>query len=132
MATTLPVLIISSQAQTRDRIAAVVRGCGLMPVFSPTLADARSILHESRPAAVFCADDLPDGELREALPILKADAQVPVIALSHLAEWSCCLDAFSAGAFDYIACPPNPKETERVLRLALDFQRQPYIRHTAA
>jgi DNA-binding NtrC family response regulator len=47
-----------------------------------------------------------------------------VIALSHLAEWDACVDAFSAGAFDYIACPPNPNETERVLRSALGHLRE--------
>jgi two-component system response regulator MtrA len=132
MATSLPVLIVSSQALTRDRIAAVVRNSGLLPVFSPTLADARAILQQSRPAIIFCADDLPDSELRHALAALKADTGVPIIAVSHLAEWTCCLEAFSAGAFDYIACPPNPRETERILRLALDFHHRSYTRHTAA
>jgi DNA-binding NtrC family response regulator len=43
----------------------------------------------------------------------------PVIVLSHLADWDAYMRALSAGAFDYIACPPDPVETERILRLAL-------------
>jgi hypothetical protein len=33
--------------------------------------------------------------------------------------------ALSAGAFDYIACPPEPVESERILRLALRCNPQP-------
>ena len=54
-----------------------------------------------------------------------------MIALSHLWEWDSCVEAISAGAFDYIACPPDSKETERVLRLALEHL-EPYARHSAA
>jgi DNA-binding NtrC family response regulator len=132
MASALPVLIVSSQACHRDRVAEVVRGCGLRPVYSPTLADARSILAETHPAVIFCGDDLPDSDLRNSLAALTAEARVPVIALSRLAEWTSCVEAFSAGAFDYVACPPDPKETARVLHLALDHCREPYARHSAA
>jgi len=132
MASALPVLIISSQPSHRDRIAEVVRRCGLRPVFSPTLADARSILAETHPALIFCGDDLPDSDLRHSLAILTAQAQIPVIALSHLGEWDWCVEAISAGAFDYIACPPDPRETERIVRLALDYGREPYAKHSAA
>ena len=42
-----------------------------------------------------------------------------MIVLSHLADWDAYMTALSAGAFDYIACPPERVETERILRLAL-------------
>jgi len=131
MANALPVLIVSSQAAHRDAVAEVVRRCSLRPVFSPTLADARSILAQTHPAIIFCGDDLPDSDLRNSLEALKA-ARVPIIALSHLDEWSSCVDAISVGAFDYIACPPDPRETERVLRLAVEFSQGLYARHSAA
>ena len=132
MATALPVLIVSSQASHRDRVAEVVRKCRLRPVFSPSLADALSILTEMRPSMVFCGDDLEDSDLRASLRTLTAAAGAPVIVLSHLAEWDSCVDAMSAGAFDYIACPPDPRETERVLRLALEHGRGLRARHSAA
>ena len=133
MASALPVLIVSSQASRRDAVAAVVRRCRLLPVFSPTLTDAGAILTQTHPAIIFCADDLPDSDLRHSLEALATTAAgVPVIALSHLAEWTSCVDAFSAGAFDYIACPPDPRETERVLRLALDQCRKPHADRSAA
>ena len=132
MASALPVLIVSSQASHRDTVAEVVRRCKLRPVFSPSLADARSILTDTHPAIIFCADDLSDSDLRNSLQALATTARVPVIALSRLAEWASCVEAISAGAFDYIACPPDPRETERVLRLALDHCRESYARHSAA
>jgi DNA-binding NtrC family response regulator len=131
MASALPVLIVSSQASHRDKIAGVVRKCGLRPVFAPSLADALSILTETHASVILCGDDLPDGNLRASLQALTTATEVPVIALSHLAEWGSCVDAFSAGAFDYIACPPDPNETERVLRLALNHLRG-YSAHSAA
>jgi len=131
MANPLSVLIVSSQAAYRDAVAEVVRKCGLRPVFSPTLADAQSILEQKRPAIIFCGDDLPDSGLCNSLQTFKA-AGVPIIALSHLAEWVQCVDAISAGAFDYIACPPDVRETERVLRLAVEFSQGLYARHSAA
>jgi DNA-binding NtrC family response regulator len=132
MANALPVLIVSSQATDRDRVAEIVRRCGLRPVFSPSLSDARCILTETHPAIIFCGENLPDSDLRDSLAILTADAGVPVIALSSLAEWTSCLEAFSAGAFDYIACPPDPRETERIVRLALDYGPGPHAKRSAA
>jgi DNA-binding NtrC family response regulator len=49
-----------------------------------------------------------------------ATGGIPVIVLSHLADWDAYMTALSAGAFDYIACPPERIETERILRHALN------------
>jgi DNA-binding NtrC family response regulator len=132
MTDVLPVLIVTSQASHRNQIAEVVRKCALRPVFAMTLADARSILSELRPAAVFCGDELPDSDLLSSIHVLRSAARAPVIAVSHLAEWDSCVEAFSAGAFDYIACPPDPREAERVLRLAIEHGHAPYVHRTAA
>lgn len=132
MTDVLPVLIITSQPSYRNQIAEVARKCALRPVFAMTLADARSILSELRPAAVVCGDELPDSDLFSAIRLLKSTARTPVIAVSHLAEWGSSVEAFSAGAFDYIACPPDPREAERVLRLAIDHSHEPHVHRTAA
>ena len=132
MAAALPVLIVSSEASHRDRVAEVVRKCRLRPVFSPSLADALSILKEMQPSIVFCGDALQDSDLRASLRTLTAAVGAPVIALSRRAEWDWCVEAMSAGAFDYIACPPDPREIERVLRLALEQGRPLDARHSAA
>ena len=70
---------------------------------------------------VFCQDILADGDFRAV--IAEADA-VPVIVLSRFAEWDHYLAALRDGAFDYIACPPNAKETERILQSAISKSRE--------
>lgn len=85
-----------------------------------SLTDARTLIAEQSFQLVLCADDLPDCNLRTALRVLTSSTgDAPVIVLSHLADWDAYMRALGAGAFDYIACPPDPIETERILRLAL-------------
>jgi DNA-binding NtrC family response regulator len=116
--------MISSDISHRENIARVARRCGLYLVFSPCLADACDILARQRFALIFCTDRLPDSDLPASLQSLRdAATGVPVIVLSRLAEWPACIDAMCAGAFDYIACPAEPAETERILRLALGQHR---------
>jgi DNA-binding NtrC family response regulator len=47
----------------------------------------------------------------------------PVVVLSRFAEWDHYLAALRAGAFDYIVCPPDPAETERIVRSAIGDRR---------
>ena len=112
-----PVLIICSDGESRERIIATTHKCGLGPVSCSTLDDARSLLAQQRFKIVFCSDTLPDGDFRA---VIRAASSIPVIVLSRLAEWEPYLLAIHAGAFDYIACPPDPVETERILWFALN------------
>ncbi|MBI3671042.1 MAG: hypothetical protein HY237_14840 [Acidobacteria bacterium] len=71
--------------------------------------------------AVLCSDLLPDGDFRALLEVMaEAALDVPVIVLSHLDDWDSYLKAVRAGAFDYISCPPDAAESERILRLAVE------------
>jgi DNA-binding NtrC family response regulator len=98
----------------------VARRIGLTCLTSTSLTDARALVERETFQFVLCADELPDCNLRTAIRVLSSAAGgVPVIVLSHLADWDAYLRALSAGAFDYIACPPEPVEAERILRLAL-------------
>lgn len=124
-----PVLIVSSNPVHREQIAELASTCKLRSVLAPSLADARLILANMDPLLVFCSDELNDSSLRDSIEMLRAESGVPVIALSHLAEWDSYMKACSAGAFDYIACPPEPKEARRVLRSALGQFRREHPRH---
>ena len=99
-----------------------------------SLTDARARIEEQAFQFVLCSDDLPDCNLRTAVRVLAAaTGGVPVIVLSHLADWDAYMRALGAGAFDYIACPPDPVESERILRLALEQNPPPRrASHTAA
>ena len=120
MLNTPPVLIVSSDAARREKSLEIVVKVGLHCVECASLTDARTLIEGQPFSMVLCDDDLPDCNLRTAVRVLSSSTRgVPVIVLSHLADWDAYVRALNAGAFDYIACPPDPVETERILRLAL-------------
>lgn len=110
------VLIIGTEEVSRERIIATTYKCGLGSVSCSTLGEARSLFARQYFHIVFCNDNLPDGDFRA---VIRTARSSPVIVLSRLAEWEPYLAAINAGAFDYIACPPEPVETERILWFAL-------------
>jgi len=115
------VLIVCAKGESRERVIATTYKCGLGPVSCSTLDDARFLLARQDFTIVFCSDTLPDGDFHA---VIRTARSIPVIVLSRLAEWEPFLVAINAGAFDYIACPPDPVETERILLLALSKSSQ--------
>lgn len=114
------VLIVSSDPLQCEKTEEIVRRLGLQFIHCASLMDARARVEEQTFQFVLCSDDLPDCNLRTALRVLTSSTRgAPVIVLSHLADWGAYMRALGAGAFDYIACPPDPIDTERILRLAL-------------
>jgi DNA-binding NtrC family response regulator len=87
----------------------------------PSLTDARALIERQVFSFALCDDELPNCNLRTAVWVLSASTRgIPVIVLSHLADWDAYMRAVNAGAFDYIVCPQDPIEIERILRLALN------------
>ena len=112
--------MICSDSAHSDKASEIVRALDLQSVICSSLTDALALIGRQMFQLVLCDDDLPDCNLRTSLKVLlSATDGVPVIVLSHLADWDAYMTALSAGAFDYIACPPERVETERILRLAL-------------
>jgi DNA-binding NtrC family response regulator len=118
------VLILCPEGENRNKIAATVRRCGLDPLLGSNYREARDLLGLHNLAAAFCSDTLEDAAYPQ---IIEAAKPVPVIVLSRFAEWGPYLAALAAGAFDYIPCPPDPHEVERILSSAISehlrFQR---------
>lgn len=114
------ILIASSDSFQCQKAEEIAERLGLQIFTCGSLSDARAHI-DARPfQLILCSDDLPDCNLRTALRVLASSTGgVPVIVLSHLAEWDAYMRALDGGAFDYIACPPDPAEAERILRLAL-------------
>ena len=113
-------MIVSSDSLQCEKTDEIIRRLDLQSVRCSSLTDARARIDEQRFQFVLCSDDLPDCNLRTAVRVLTSSTSgAPVIVLSHLADWDAYMRALAAGAFDYIACPPDPAETERILRLAL-------------
>jgi len=110
------VLVLCPEDENRNKIVATVRRCGLDPLSSSNYREARELLRLHNFAAAFCSDTLEDATYPE---IIDAAKPVPVIVLSRFAEWGPCLAALAAGAFDYVPCPPDHREVERILSSAI-------------
>jgi DNA-binding NtrC family response regulator len=120
MLNVLPILVISGEGEHRERIVETIRKCGLRPTSCCSLREALPLLARQNFSTVFCNDTLPDGDFRAIIhEVRKSHADVPMVVLSRLADWDGYMTAVGAGAFDYIACPPNPAETQRILWSAL-------------
>jgi two-component system response regulator PilR (NtrC family) len=120
------VLIVSTDSLQCEKTEEIARRLGLQSIRCASLTDARSRIEEQPFQLVLCGDELPDCNLRTAVRVLKSSTGgAPVIVLSHLADWDAYIRALGAGAFDYIACPPEPVEAERILRLALEQNPPP-------
>ena len=114
------VLVVASDSLQYENIEKIARQLGLQSIRCASLTDARARVDEQAFQFVLCSDELPDCNLRTAVRVLTSSTGgAPVIVLSHLADWEAYMRALGAGAFDYIACPPDPVEAERILRLAL-------------
>lgn len=113
-------LIICNQGADREKIVASALKCGLSPICCSNLEEARTLLPQEDFRMVLCTEALKDGDfhavLREAH---KSDVHTPVIVFGRSYDWDCYLEALGAGAYDYIVCPPNPRELERIIWLAL-------------
>jgi DNA-binding NtrC family response regulator len=118
------VLVLCDDAECAARMVQVVRKRGLEVMCCSRVSDARSLLSHRRFSLIFSSDTLPDGEVRSVIGVAGA---IPVIVLSRRAEWDAYLDALNQGVFDYIACPPDSMETERILTLALSEPRRYHI-----
>jgi DNA-binding NtrC family response regulator len=125
-------MVSSDPLQCRNTTEIVER-LGLECVACGSLTDARTLVNDEAFQFVLCNDELPDCNMRTAVRVLTScTGGAPVIVLSHLADWDAYMRALSAGALDYIACPPDPAEAERILRLALEQNPPPRHARTAA
>lgn len=110
------VLVISPEAEHHEKITVAMHRCGLNSFSCKKFDEARNYLAKQKCSVVLCHDTLPDGDFRDVVAAVKP---TPVVVLSRFAEWDHYIAALRAGAFDYIACPPDPAETERIVRSAI-------------
>jgi DNA-binding NtrC family response regulator len=115
------VLVISPEKEHHERIHAAMIRCGLDSICCTKFDEARIFMTTQKFGVVFCHDTLPDGDFRG---VVSAAKPTPVVVLSRFAEWDHYLAALQAGAFDYIACPPDSAETERIVWCAIASSRE--------
>jgi DNA-binding NtrC family response regulator len=110
------VLVISPEKELHEKINATMGKCGLSSISCTKIDEARIFMTTQKFRVVFCHDTLPDGDFRG---VVLAAEPTPVVVLSRFAEWDHYLAALRSGAFDYIACPPDSAETERIVWSAI-------------
>jgi DNA-binding NtrC family response regulator len=115
------ILVISPDADHHEKIKAIAQRFGLGSICCRKFVEARIFMGSDNIKVVFCNDALPDVDFRAVIAAVKT---TPVVVLSRFAEWDYYLTALRDGAFDYIACPPDSAETERILRAAICSRRQ--------
>ena len=125
----LSVLVVSPPNDTNDIIFASVLRAGVAPLQCSDYREARRLLREHDFSLILCSDSLPDGTYRD---MIAAARPIPVVVLSRFAEWEPFLAALHAGAFDYIACPPDRGEADRIIASALKLHPQPVTRAASA
>ena len=111
-----PILVIGDDGECTDRLVQTIRKRGLQAISCPDLSHAQSLLAQMTFSLVFCSEAVLQTELRSVIQVARA---TPVILLSRRTEGEACLDANHRGAFDCISCPPDSKETDSVMTLAL-------------
>lgn len=90
-----------------------------------TVAEARHILRDLKPALILCDMRLPDGNGIELIGELKElSGQAPVVIMTAHSDLESTIRAMKNGAFDFLPKPFSPSEVELVLRRALDLRRQ--------
>jgi DNA-binding NtrC family response regulator len=115
------VLIIAQESTDRDRLQKIFSECGVRSFCSSTLAEAHQLFFSGQALnAVFAEDRLPDGDLSAVLAAVgHFQKDVPVVALSHHADWDSYIAVMATGAFDCLVFPPGTLEAKRLLWSAL-------------
>jgi len=121
MSDIVSILVVHSDEKIREMVFANAVKLGEIPIACSSCEEAKSLLAQHHFKVVFCSDTLSDGEHVE---VVRAASPIPVIVLSRFAEWDLYLAALRAGAFDYIACPPDEAELVRIVSLALRAETQ--------
>jgi DNA-binding NtrC family response regulator len=123
------VLILSPDQQSRDKIVASVRKFNLHQRCCTDCGEARKLLQRHKFDIVLCSDSLADGKYAD---VITAAKPVPVVVFSRQADWGPYVAALDAGAFDYVACPPNTGEMDRIVTSALNENPRPTARAASA
>ena len=116
----LTALVVSSDPEHGQILAAILGHCGLGSVLCSSLDEARRLL-ESRPIQlVFCEDTLLDGSFQDLLRIkVDSGTGVPLVIFSRAYGWNQHLETVRSGAFAYVASPFRSREIERIVQDAL-------------
>jgi DNA-binding NtrC family response regulator len=115
------VLVVSSDEEVLRRVGEIIALSAWEAVLSGTVAEGKVALARHPVSVVVSDDQLVDGGYRDVVEAVKqTPSDAPVIVVSRVGAWRECLEAFMAGAFDYIRFPVYRGELERAIGNALN------------
>jgi len=107
----LPALVVSSNAESRDILVSILAKEGFHTVEASRLSECLALLPMQNVGLIFCERHLADGTYHELVSATRPlNRRVPVIVTSRLADWDEYLEALRNGAFDLIASPCQPND----------------------
>ncbi|HUJ32438.1 MAG TPA: response regulator [Candidatus Acidoferrum sp.] len=114
------IAIVSAEPEYWETLSAILSDCGLRTTRCETLEAATKLFSQQHFDVAVCEDALPDGDFRKLIAEMRRSRMwAPVVVVSRFDDWGSYLDAMIAGAFDYVAFPPYPREFERAVAAAL-------------
>ena len=117
------VLVIDDDDAIRTVVREALRREGYQVKTAGSLAAAAAALAEAPPDLIVTDVALPDGDALDALPRLRAQADVPVIVLSARNTLTTAVRATEGGAFEYLPKPFDLGELTRAVAAALAVSR---------
>lgn len=118
-------LIVTTKADQKNDLSAVMEQYGLESICCETSKSARELLRSQNFSVVFCEDGLPDGGFRSLLRDMGQRTKgTPMIVVSAQDDWDTYLESLRAKAFDRLTFPTDQSGIEQVLLAALSESRQ--------
>jgi len=116
----LTALVASSDENLVQELAESTVPSGLATFVAFTIDESKRVLNRQRISVVVCDDRLIDGKYEDLVDeTIRLRLKTPVIVISRTGNWPDYLKAIGAGAFDYLAYPPVPRDLPRIIRNAL-------------
>jgi DNA-binding response OmpR family regulator len=115
------VLVLSGEPGYWHKLSGVMSSSGCVPVCCETISAAKDLVLRYQIEVIVSDDILPDGDFRELIRELRRLACEPLVVVTSRSygDWGDYLEAMIAGAYDYFAYPPYPRELEQAVAAAL-------------
>ena len=112
-ATAATLLIVDDEASVRRRLRQIFEGAGHRAFVAPDAPEALKLLHKEHCDLVILDVEMPGVDGLALCRLLRAQAatkQLPIVIFSARDDENRKVEAFAAGADDYIVKPSTPRE----------------------
>lgn len=125
-------MVVSDDLATQQMLARALGRWGRAPIIALTIQEAAGILKHQQISLIFCSDELPDGRVEDFMQRASRHYQVPVVVVSRLSDWGSHIRFLQAGALDFLLCPSNSDEVDRLVRTVLFADDLEKLKNTQA